>query len=109
MGRDASTGTISFDGRELRTGTDRFMDPDFFDQLESAMAAIARGYDAQRVTPVVNPDRGWLMTAHPPAARRSPTRPRTRSSTTPARCSATRACTWPTPLCFPIPRVCPRR
>jgi cholesterol oxidase len=65
MGRDASTGTIGFDGRELRTDTDRSMDPEFFDQLESAMAAIAREYHARRVSTGADPERGWLVTVHP--------------------------------------------
>jgi cholesterol oxidase len=65
MGRDAGTGTIDFDGRELRTGTDRSMDPEFFDELESAMADIERRYHARRVSPTMNPSHGRLLTVHP--------------------------------------------
>ncbi|MGZ4664591.1 MAG: GMC oxidoreductase [Frankiaceae bacterium] len=65
MGRDASTGTIGFDGRELRTATDRAMDPALFDLLESAMAAIGHGYRARWMSPPGSPGGCWLVTVHP--------------------------------------------
>lgn len=67
MGRDASTGAITFDGRELRTTTGRSLDPELFGQLQSALAEIARGYRPRWswVNPPGGPDGRWLMTVHP--------------------------------------------
>lgn len=65
MGRDASTGVIQFDGRELRTATDRSLDPELFGQLEAAMTQIAEGYRPRRIRPSVDPKTGQLVTVHP--------------------------------------------
>jgi len=65
MGRDASSGVVQFDGRELRTATDRSLDPQLFADLESAMTQIAQGYHPRRILPSVPPESGRLVTVHP--------------------------------------------
>jgi cholesterol oxidase len=64
MGRDSSTGVVTFDGAELRTGTGRSLDGPFFDDLEAALATIAEAYHPKKMTF----DRGTharLTTVHP--------------------------------------------
>lgn len=67
MGRDASTGTMGFDGRELRTNAGRSMDPDLYAEVQHAMSSIVDGYDARDVS--INPPGGaksnLVMTVHP--------------------------------------------
>jgi len=65
MGRDASTGTVEFDGRELRTATDRSLDPQLFAELNAAMTQIARAYRPTRISPSVDPESDELLTVHP--------------------------------------------
>ena len=65
MGRDASTGVVQFDGRELRTATDRSLDPELFADLESAMGQVAQGYRPRRILWSVPPQSGRLVTVHP--------------------------------------------
>ena len=65
MGRDASTGVVQFDGRELRTATDRSLDPELFADLESAMTQIAQGYHPRRIVWSVPPQSARLVTVHP--------------------------------------------
>ena len=49
MGRDASTGTIEYDGRGLRSTVGRAMDPALFDDIERTLERVARPYRARRV------------------------------------------------------------
>lgn len=65
MGRDASTGTVEFDGRELRTTTDRSLDPRLFAQLNATMTQIARHYRPARISPSADPKSDALLTVHP--------------------------------------------
>jgi cholesterol oxidase len=64
MGRDASTGVVTFDCGELHTTTSRAMDNEFFDRLESALVRIAEGYRPRRVT-LERGTKARLMTVHP--------------------------------------------
>lgn len=67
MGRDASNGTVSFDGHELRTATGRSLDPQLFAEIQDGLSSIAAGYRARRVwlNPPGGPRSRWLMTVHP--------------------------------------------
>lgn len=67
MGRDASTGTLGFDGTGLITEVGRSLDPALFVELEDALLRIARHYRPRRV--ISNVLAGWgpegLFTVHP--------------------------------------------
>jgi cholesterol oxidase len=63
MGRDASDGTVSFDGRELHTTAGRSLDPELYAEVERALSSIADGYDARQVS--INLPGRLLMTVHP--------------------------------------------
>ncbi len=67
MGRDASSGRMTFDGRGLRTDVDRSMDPGLFAEMQTALNRVAAGYRPRRT--VRNFMRGGgpngLFTVHP--------------------------------------------
>ena len=67
MGRDASAGAIEYDGRGLRSTVGRAMDPTLFDDIETALARLARPYRARRVWLNAPSGRGAsrLGTVHP--------------------------------------------
>lgn len=67
MGRDASTGTMTFDGRGLRTSLGRSMDPEIFDWIEEAVRKIAVHYRPRRVLCNLLSGKGaeGLFTVHP--------------------------------------------
>jgi cholesterol oxidase len=67
MGRDASNGSLSFDGHELRTATGRSLDPELFADVQESLSSIATGYHARRMwlNPPGGPNSRWLMTVHP--------------------------------------------
>ncbi len=67
MGRDASSGTVTFDGEGLMTDLGRSVDPLIFSQMESAMAKVARAYRPGRYGVNVPAGRGAerIFTVHP--------------------------------------------
>jgi cholesterol oxidase len=67
MGRDAATGIMGFDGRELRTKTGRSMDPDLYAEVQHALSSVADGYHARDVsiTPPGGAKSSLVMTVHP--------------------------------------------
>jgi cholesterol oxidase len=67
MGRDASTGTIEYDGRGLRTATGRAMDPGLFTDIERAVDQVAAAYRPRRTWLNAPAGRGAarLGTVHP--------------------------------------------
>jgi cholesterol oxidase len=60
MGRDASDGTIDFDGKELKTSVDRSIDEELYTAMETSMAQIAKYYQPKRVK-----SREGLFSVHP--------------------------------------------
>ena len=64
MGRDSSTGVITFDGRELRTSTSRSTDTEYFDALESVISKLAEAYRPRRILFERGKD-AVLTTVHP--------------------------------------------
>lgn len=67
MGRDASTGEVTFDGNLLRTSVDRSMDAELFEAIERAETAIGDRYEPRRTTQLRGPTGGRLRvgTVHP--------------------------------------------
>jgi cholesterol oxidase len=67
MGRDASTGEITFDGSALRTSAGRDVDPALFDDIEHAIEVVSRPYGARRLYLNVPSGRGAprVGTVHP--------------------------------------------
>lgn len=67
MGRDASTGTVSFDGEGLRTSLARSMDRRIFDEIEEAVQRIAGQYEPSRIFFNLFSGKGseGLFTVHP--------------------------------------------
>lgn len=64
MGRDASDGTIEFDGEGLTTAVGRELDPALYDEMQRAIDAVARHYEPRAV--VRWPRRpGGLSSVHP--------------------------------------------
>ena len=64
MGRDASDGTVGFDGRGVTTTLDRTADGDLFDDLDGTMRQVARYYRARRLLPGRLPGRDELFAVH---------------------------------------------
>jgi cholesterol oxidase len=67
MGRDASGGTVGFDGTGLTTSVGRANDPDLYAEMEDAAVRVARYYRPRRMIRNVLAGRGaeGLMTVHP--------------------------------------------
>jgi cholesterol oxidase len=67
MGRDASTGTLTFDGRGLRTDMGRSVDPALFAEIEDRLADVARQYGPRWLLTNVPNGRGSsrIGTVHP--------------------------------------------
>jgi cholesterol oxidase len=67
MGRDASTGTIAFDGRGITTTLDRSFDAALYDRIGETVARVASRYQAKRVfSPfLIGKDPMGLFTVHP--------------------------------------------
>lgn len=67
MGRDASRGTVAFDGEGLLTDLGRSMDPLIFGQMETAMGKVAKQYQPSRYALNVLGGRGAerIFTVHP--------------------------------------------
>lgn len=67
MGRDASTGTIGFDGKGLTTAVGRSLDPDLYREMEAAVARVARHYEPARLlrNVLAGPGSEGLFTVHP--------------------------------------------
>jgi cholesterol oxidase len=67
MGRDASVGTIEYDGQGLRTTTGRAMDPGLFTEIERALDQVAVAYRPRRTWLNAPAGRGAarLGTVHP--------------------------------------------
>ena len=64
MGRDASTGIVEFDGRGVTTPVGRSLDPALFDEMEGALARIARHYRPRRQAPTSGANPEELFTVH---------------------------------------------
>lgn len=64
MGPDASDGSVSFDGSGLVSSLDRSLDPRLFEQMDAALAAVARHYRAKRLLPRRSARRRGLATVH---------------------------------------------
>jgi cholesterol oxidase len=67
MGRDASAGTIGFDGVGLTTSARRSLDPALYAEMESAMMRVARHYHPRRTWAgfLTGRDPDGLFTVHP--------------------------------------------
>ncbi|MCW5828687.1 MAG: GMC family oxidoreductase [Deltaproteobacteria bacterium] len=67
MGRDASTGTVRFDGKGLVTDMGRSVDPEIFAEMETVMGEIARQYEPARSAVNIPSGRGSerIFTVHP--------------------------------------------
>lgn len=67
MGRDASTGTLGFDGTGLTTSLGRSFDPALYQEMQEAMMQVAEHYQARRVLPRIftGPDPEALFSVHP--------------------------------------------
>ena len=67
MGRDASRGTIGFDGTGLITSMGRSLDPDLYDHIDRSMMEVARHYEPRRIFANTLSRRGAerLFTVHP--------------------------------------------
>ncbi len=67
MGRDASSGTIRFDGEGLVTDTGRSMDPGIYGDMEAVMDRIAKAYGPRRTLLNAPAGRGKerVFTVHP--------------------------------------------
>jgi cholesterol oxidase len=67
MGRDASTGTIGYDGRGVTTPLGRSFDSALFHAMESSAARIARHYRPRRFVPgfMAGRDPEGLFSVHP--------------------------------------------
>lgn len=67
MGRDASSGTLTFDGRGLRTDVGRSVDPALFAEIEDRLADVARQYRPRWLLTNVPNGRGAprIGTVHP--------------------------------------------
>lgn len=67
MGRDASTGTLGFDGKGLTTDVGRSLDPALYDEMNEAIARVARHYQPKRLFSNFLSGRGpeGLFTVHP--------------------------------------------
>ena len=67
MGRDASDGTIGFDGAGLRIAVSRSLDPVLYDAMSSAMARVADHYAPRRFLAKImtGRDSQGLFSVHP--------------------------------------------
>ena len=67
MGRDASSGTIGFDGTGLVTKVGRSLDPALYDEMEEAMRKVAEHYEPRRFIANVfsGRTRAGAFTVHP--------------------------------------------
>ena len=67
MGRDASNGTIGFDGTGLTTSVGRSMDAALYEEMEQAVARVRRHYGPRRLISSLRcgGDRKALVTVHP--------------------------------------------
>jgi cholesterol oxidase len=67
MGRDASSGTIAFDGRGLTTDINRAFDRTTYDEIERTVKRVATYYRARRFysTLLTGKDPDALFTVHP--------------------------------------------
>jgi cholesterol oxidase len=67
MGRDASTGELTYDGGALRTTVGRDLDPSLFAEIEDAIEAVGRPYSPARLFMNVPSGRGAprIGTVHP--------------------------------------------
>jgi cholesterol oxidase len=67
MGRDSSTGIVTFDGSGLTTDISRSFDAAVYDEIDKAISSVARHYRPHRfMSPfLTRKDREGLLTVHP--------------------------------------------